>query len=140
MVISRPVLWLCSILLQSILTDHAHMLCREPQLPDLEPVLYLNGDGTGIVNNCCFPSAVAPSYAPAQAVRRICLLCSMRSAYVLLVCITVLAAEDMTRMLMRLAVSLMQSYGLLSYQMLLGSYPIRLLMWHACVPSLVLHS
>jgi phytoene dehydrogenase-like protein len=30
-----------------------------------EAVLYLNGDGPGrLVNNCCVPSAVAPSYAP----------------------------------------------------------------------------
>lgn len=30
------------------------------------PILYLNGDGgPGVVNNCCFPSTVAPSYAPA---------------------------------------------------------------------------
>jgi hypothetical protein len=34
----------------------------------MEPVLYLNGDGIGIVNNCCFPSAVAPSYAPSGSV------------------------------------------------------------------------
>lgn len=27
-------------------------------------MLYLNGDGCGIVNNVCFPSTVAPSYAP----------------------------------------------------------------------------
>ena len=31
-------------------------------------MLYLNGDGIGIVNNCCFPSAVAPSYAPSGSV------------------------------------------------------------------------
>jgi hypothetical protein len=24
-----------------------------------------NGDGPGLVNNCCFPSSVASSYAPA---------------------------------------------------------------------------
>lgn len=29
-----------------------------------ENVLYLNGDGDGIVNNCCFPSTVSSSYAP----------------------------------------------------------------------------
>ena len=34
----------------------------DPPLPT--PVLYLNGDGDGIINNCCFPSAVSPSYAP----------------------------------------------------------------------------
>lgn len=31
---------------------------------DRENVLYLNGDGEGVVNNCCFPSAVSKSYAP----------------------------------------------------------------------------
>ncbi|KXZ45256.1 hypothetical protein GPECTOR_56g352 [Gonium pectorale] len=37
-----------------------------PQAPSPEPILYLNGegDGDGIVNNACFPSTVAPSYAP----------------------------------------------------------------------------
>lgn len=29
-----------------------------------EAILYLNGDGVGVVNNCCFPSTVSPSYAP----------------------------------------------------------------------------
>jgi hypothetical protein len=29
------------------------------------PILYLNGDGPGLVNNCCFPSTVSSSYAPA---------------------------------------------------------------------------
>jgi len=30
-----------------------------------EPVLYLDGDGTNkALNNCCFPSAVSPTYAP----------------------------------------------------------------------------
>jgi len=29
------------------------------------PILALNGDGSGIINNLCVPSAVAPSYAPA---------------------------------------------------------------------------
>eukprot|EP00892_Ulva_mutabilis_P001423 jgi/Ulvmu1/11281/UM073_0053.1 len=32
--------------------------------PRAEPVLYLDGDGDRITNNCCFPSTVAPSYAP----------------------------------------------------------------------------
>ncbi|KAG2482905.1 hypothetical protein HYH03_018187 [Edaphochlamys debaryana] len=32
--------------------------------PSPEPILYLNGQEGGIVNNCCFPSTVAPSYAP----------------------------------------------------------------------------
>ena len=31
------------------------------------PILALNGDGSGIINNLCVPSAVAPSYAPAGA-------------------------------------------------------------------------
>ena len=30
-----------------------------------EPVLVLNGEGSGVVNNLCVPSVVAPSYAPA---------------------------------------------------------------------------
>jgi phytoene dehydrogenase-like protein len=30
-----------------------------------EPILVLNGEGEGIVNNLCVPSVVAPSYAPA---------------------------------------------------------------------------
>ena len=34
-----------------------------PPLP--APILYLNGDGEGLVNNCCFPSAVSSTYAPA---------------------------------------------------------------------------
>ena len=39
-------------------------------LPSSEPILYLNGGLSGpsddaLVNNCCFPSTVAPSYAPA---------------------------------------------------------------------------
>ena len=33
--------------------------------PLATPILYLNGDGPGLINNCCFPSTVAPSYAPA---------------------------------------------------------------------------
>ena len=28
-------------------------------------MLYLNGESSGLVNNACFPSTVAPSYAPA---------------------------------------------------------------------------
>ncbi len=34
------------------------------QAPIAEPILILNGDGTGPVNNLCFPSQVAASYAP----------------------------------------------------------------------------
>lgn len=33
-----------------------------PPAPD--NILYLNGDGSGIVNNACFPSTVSASYAP----------------------------------------------------------------------------
>jgi phytoene dehydrogenase-like protein len=29
------------------------------------PILALNGDGSGVINNLCVPSSVAPSYAPA---------------------------------------------------------------------------
>ncbi|CAI7793035.1 unnamed protein product [Closterium sp. NIES-53] len=32
--------------------------------PVAEPILFLNGSGSGIVNNLCFPSVVSPSYAP----------------------------------------------------------------------------
>ncbi|CAD7697726.1 unnamed protein product [Ostreobium quekettii] len=32
--------------------------------PNTENILYLNGEGTGLVNNCCFPSTVSPEYAP----------------------------------------------------------------------------
>lgn len=35
-----------------------------PTPPSPEPMLYLNGESSGLVNNCCFPSTVAPSYAP----------------------------------------------------------------------------
>ena len=35
--------------------------------PITEPMLVLDGDGTGPVNNLCFPSRVSPSYAPAGA-------------------------------------------------------------------------
>jgi phytoene dehydrogenase-like protein len=35
-----------------------------PKAPREEPILYLNGTGTGLVNNACVPSAVSPSYAP----------------------------------------------------------------------------
>jgi phytoene dehydrogenase-like protein len=35
--------------------------------PVAEPILVLDGDGTGPVNNLCVPSQVAPGYAPAGA-------------------------------------------------------------------------
>lgn len=37
---------------------------RAPRAPTADPVLFLNGEDEGIVNNCCFPSNVQPSYAP----------------------------------------------------------------------------
>jgi hypothetical protein len=42
---------------------------KAPQPPAPDNILYLNGTGSGMVNNCCFPSTVAPSYAPAGQVR-----------------------------------------------------------------------
>jgi hypothetical protein len=42
---------------------------RAPKPPSPENILYLNGEDAGIVNNCCFPSTVAPSYAPPGQVR-----------------------------------------------------------------------
>jgi hypothetical protein len=42
--------------------------CRAEQPPSPEPMLYLNGEGSGVVNNVCFPSTVSPSYAPAGKV------------------------------------------------------------------------
>ena len=39
-----------------------------PEPPSPENVLYLNGEDRGIVNNLCFPSTVAPSYAPSGQV------------------------------------------------------------------------
>ena len=33
------------------------------------PILYLNGDGGGMINNCCFPSTVASTYARRRASR-----------------------------------------------------------------------
>ncbi|GAQ89034.1 Amine oxidase family protein [Klebsormidium nitens] len=35
-----------------------------PSAPIEDPVLLLNGDGVGLINNMCFPSSVSPSYAP----------------------------------------------------------------------------
>jgi hypothetical protein len=42
--------------------------CRTTKLPRSENILYLNGTGSGLVNNACFPSTVAPSYAPSGQV------------------------------------------------------------------------
>jgi hypothetical protein len=42
---------------------------KTPAAPLPDNVLYLNGTGQGLVNNCCFPSTVAPSYAPRGQVR-----------------------------------------------------------------------
>ena len=35
--------------------------------PIAEPILVLDGDGTGPVNNLCFPTQAAPGYGPAGA-------------------------------------------------------------------------
>lgn len=35
-------------------------------LPSNLPILYLNGERDGIINNLCFPTTIAPTYAPAQ--------------------------------------------------------------------------
>lgn len=35
-----------------------------PSAPVADPVLILNGDGEGPINNVCFPTSVAPSYGP----------------------------------------------------------------------------
>ncbi|MDI3463842.1 MAG: hypothetical protein OJF50_002663 [Nitrospira sp.] len=35
-----------------------------PQLPIEEPILVLNGEGQGLINNMCVPSQIAPNYAP----------------------------------------------------------------------------
>jgi hypothetical protein len=42
---------------------------KAPAAPFPDNILYLNGTGQGLVNNCCFPSTVAPSYAPPGQVR-----------------------------------------------------------------------
>ena len=36
--------------------------------PIERPILVLDGDGRGPINNLCFPSQIAPSYAPPGAV------------------------------------------------------------------------
>lgn len=46
---------------------HHSVLYRAPRAPLPEPMLYLNGDGRGIINNMCFPSTVSTSYAPPNA-------------------------------------------------------------------------
>ncbi|MDC0936801.1 NAD(P)/FAD-dependent oxidoreductase [Pirellulales bacterium] len=40
------------------------LYCAAPQSPVVEPILVLNGDGSGPINNLCVPSQVSPSYAP----------------------------------------------------------------------------
>ncbi|CAL8463731.1 g3265 [Coccomyxa elongata] len=37
---------------------------RAQRAPREENILYLDGEGSSLVNNACFPSTVAPSYAP----------------------------------------------------------------------------
>lgn len=44
---------------------------KAPNAPFPDNILYLNGTGKGLVNNCCFPSTVAPSYAPPGQVRQL---------------------------------------------------------------------
>lgn len=45
---------------------------KAPKAPFPDNILYLNGTRQGLVNNCCFPSTVAPSYAPPEQVSRCC--------------------------------------------------------------------
>ena len=43
--------------------------CRADEAPSSQPMLYLNGErGNGLINNVCFPSNVASSYAPSGQV------------------------------------------------------------------------
>lgn len=35
-------------------------------IPHHTPILYLNGERDGIINNLCFPTTIAPTYAPAH--------------------------------------------------------------------------
>ena len=37
-----------------------------PRPPIEEPILILNGEGQGLINNMCVPSQIAPTYAPAD--------------------------------------------------------------------------
>ena len=55
-------------------------ICRTSQKPPHGNVLYLNGTGSGLVNNACFPSAVAPSYAPSGQVSAACATASLLHA------------------------------------------------------------
>ena len=45
--------------------QHRLPLLRGPRAPISKPILVLNGEGSGPVDNLCVPSAVSPSYAPA---------------------------------------------------------------------------
>jgi phytoene dehydrogenase-like protein len=45
--------------------DTACLYYAAPKAPIAKPVLVLNGEGGGPVDNLCVPSAVAPTYAPA---------------------------------------------------------------------------
>ena len=47
--------------------DTACLYFAAEHAPTDEPILILNGEGRGPVNNLCVPSAVAPSYAPPGA-------------------------------------------------------------------------
>jgi hypothetical protein len=75
---------------------------KAPAAPFPDNILYLDGTGKGLVNNCCFPSTVAPSYAPAGQVghKNAVLLCLQPQVLgvLLLSCVrhknAVRAAED----------------------------------------------
>ncbi|CAI6003299.1 unnamed protein product [Closterium sp. NIES-65] len=53
-----------SIRLNSPVSSITPNLSTYSPVPISEPILFLNGSGSGIVNNLCFPSVVSPSYAP----------------------------------------------------------------------------
>jgi hypothetical protein len=56
---------------------------KAPAAPFPDNILYLNGTGQGLVNNCCFPSTVAPSYAPPGQVRSLSQLTTQFTSTVL---------------------------------------------------------
>ena len=49
---------------QAVGTICLYFSLSEQFLPSTDPILYLNGEGSGIINNMCFPSTVTESYAP----------------------------------------------------------------------------
>lgn len=69
--------------------------CRAARPPREENILYLNGENSGLVNNACFPSTVAPSYAPASQVITLLLhLFWLIIACIDLVCLTPLCQVE----------------------------------------------